>query len=156
MLSTTHCHQSIMGNFSCKLKCNNQLLCWRERWARKICMCSNFLPITILYKILLCHAQPCFSCEPMIHVYNHIYSNKYSLSKRSQHLVMGKRWANCYQKSKFCLKNVIFSSPEPKAHRWAYSVGRHPLSVGVRRHRLSTFSNDISEAMKPILTKFHI
>ena len=23
----------------------------------------------------------------------------------------------------------IFSSPEPKAHRWAYSIGRHPSSV---------------------------
>ena len=55
---------------------------------------------------------------------------------------------------------VIFrlvSSPEPKAHTcwWAYSIGRHPLSVVVVR--LSTVSNNISsEAMKPILTKFHI
>ena len=23
----------------------------------------------------------------------------------------------------------LFSSPEPKAHRWAYSIGRHPLSI---------------------------
>ena len=48
----------------------------------------------------------------------------------------------------------IFSSPEPKAHRWAYSIGRHPSSV--RRRPSSTFSNDISsEAMKPILAIFH-
>ena len=48
---------------------------------------------------------------------------------------------------------VIFSSTEPKAHRWAYSIGRHPSSV----HRNpSTFSNDFSsEAVKPILFIFY-
>ena len=49
---------------------------------------------------------------------------------------------------------IIFSSPEPKAHMWAYSVDRHPSSAV---HRPATFSNDISsEAMKPIHAKFHI
>ena len=44
----------------------------------------------------------------------------------------------------------LFRSPEPKAHRWAYSIGRHPSVV-----RPSTFSNDISsEAQNPIRTKF--
>ena len=37
---------------------------------------------------------------------------------------------------------IFFSSPEPKAHRWAYNIGRHPSSV--RRRPSSTFSNDIS------------
>ena len=65
-----------------------------------------------------------------------------------------------------CLLLIIISSPEPTAHRWAYSIGRHPSSVRpsvrpssvVRRRRpSSTFSNDISsEAMKPILAIFHI
>ena len=49
--------------------------------------------------------------------------------------------------------NSFISSLEPKAHRSAYSIGKHPLSIC----RPSTFSNDISsEAMKPILSKFHI
>ena len=34
--------------------------------------------------------------------------------------------------------HVCFSSPEPKAHRWAYSVGRHPSSV-VRRPFVNIF-----------------
>ena len=34
------------------------------------------------------------------------------------------------------LNLVLFSSPEPKAHRWAYSIGRHLSSV-VRRRSLS-------------------
>ena len=38
---------------------------------------------------------------------------------------------------------IFFSSPEP-------SIGRHLSSIP------STFSNDISEAMKPILTIFHM
>ena len=52
----------------------------------------------------------------------------------------------------------MFSSPEPKADRRAYSIVRHPLSVRRRRFLLTfSFSNDISfEAMKPILTKCHI
>ena len=46
----------------------------------------------------------------------------------------------------FCCEAASISSPEPKAHRWAYSIGKHPPS---------TFSNDISsEAMKPILAYF--
>ena len=36
-------------------------------------------------------------------------------------------------------KQPIFSAPEPKAHRWAYNIGRHPSSV-----RASTFSNYFS------------
>ena len=45
----------------------------------------------------------------------------------------------------------IFSSPEPNAHWWAYSIGRHPSSVV----RLSTFSNIFSsEATGPIEAKF--
>ena len=31
--------------------------------------------------------------------------------------------------------DLIFSLPEPKAHRWAYSIGRHPSSV---RHQSSS------------------
>ena len=47
----------------------------------------------------------------------------------------------------------IFSSPEPKAHRVAYSIYRHPASV----RRPSTFSNDISsETVRPILFILHI
>ena len=42
-----------------------------------------------------------------------------------------------------CWTWAVFSSPEPKAYRWAYSMARHPSSV-----RPSKFSNDISsEAM---------
>ena len=49
---------------------------------------------------------------------------------------------------------IFISSSEPNAHSWALSIGRHPSSV---RRRPSTCSNDISsEAIKPILTKFHI
>ena len=56
---------------------------------------------------------------------------------------------------------MSFSSPEPKAHEWAYSIARHSLSIrrrpSVGRHCPSTFSNDIfSEAMKLILAMFHI
>ena len=41
----------------------------------------------------------------------------------------------------------FISSPKLKSHRWAYSIGRHP----------SAFSNGISsDAVKLILTKFHI
>ena len=46
-----------------------------------------------------------------------------------------------------------FSSPELKAHWWAYRIGRHLLSVV----RLSTFSNIFSsEATGPIETKFYV
>ena len=48
---------------------------------------------------------------------------------------------------------IIFSSPEPKAPGWAYSIGR------LRRPsvRLSTISNNFSfETTGPIATKFHI
>ena len=45
----------------------------------------------------------------------------------------------------------FFSSPEPKVHRSAYSIARHQSSV-----HSSTFSNNISEAMKPVLTIFTI
>ena len=34
--------------------------------------------------------------------------------------------------------NVFFSSPEPNAHWWAYSIGRHPLSV-VHRPSVNIF-----------------
>ena len=34
-----------------------------------------------------------------------------------------------------CLSRIpIFSSPEPKVHRWAYSTARHPLSIFVCQH----------------------
>ena len=35
----------------------------------------------------------------------------------------------------------LFSSPEPKAHRWAYSIGRHPSSVNTFK-RLLLWSRD--------------
>ena len=38
---------------------------------------------------------------------------------------------------------LIFSSPEPKAHRWAYSIGRHPSSVDIfKRHLLWSHEAD--------------
>ena len=56
----------------------------------------------------------------------------------------------------------LFSSPEPKAHWWAYRIGR-PLSSVVRRlsvrpsirrpHSLNIFS---SETTGPIKAKFHM
>ena len=47
-------------------------------------------------------------------------------------------------------EGCVFSSPEPKAHRWAFSIY-------ISRYPSSTFSNNISsKAMKPVLTKFHI
>ena len=41
-------------------------------------------------------------------------------------------------------KPWYFSSPEPKAHRWVYSIGRHPSSVRRRRQHFQTTS-----ALKP-------
>ena len=39
--------------------------------------------------------------------------------------------------------STIFSSPEPKAHRWAYSIGRHPSSVNIfKRHLLWSHEAD--------------
>ena len=56
----------------------------------------------------------------------------------------------------FCVDNTlgyIFSSPEPKAHLWAYSIGRRPSSVV----RLSTFSNIFSsDGTGPIEAKFYV
>ena len=50
--------------------------------------------------------------------------------------------------------SVVFSSPEPKDHRWAYSICRLPASSVCR---LYTFSNDFSsEAVRSILLIFHI
>ena len=58
------------------------------------------------------------------------------------------------QKKRNCNFGSIICSPDPKAHRWAYSIGRHPSSV---RGPSSAFSNgNFTEAMKLILTKFHI
>ena len=57
-------------------------------------------------------------------------------------------WYKCFPLSFF------ISSPEPKAHRWAYSIGRHPSSVC--RCPSSTFSNISSEVMKLILAIFNI
>ena len=68
------------------------------------------------------------------------------------------------------VKILIFSSSGPKAHRWAYSIVRHPSSSSIRRQYFQTtsplkpwsrflpyFTYSISsEAMKPILTIFHI
>ena len=56
-------------------------------------------------------------------------------------------------------ENSGFSSPEPKAHMWVYSIKR--FSSSIRRpsvvRGLSTFSNDIfAEAEKPILFILHI
>ena len=45
----------------------------------------------------------------------------------------------------------IFSSPEPKAHLWAFSIGRHPLSI-----HPSTFSNISSEATGSVEAKFYM
>ena len=48
---------------------------------------------------------------------------------------------------------IIFGSPEPKAHWWAYSIGMDPLYVV----RLSTFSNIFSsEGTGPIEAKFYV
>ena len=47
--------------------------------------------------------------------------------------------------------SLIFSSPEPKAHWWAYRIGRPPLSV-CRPHSL----NISSETTGPIEAKFHM
>ena len=50
------------------------------------------------------------------------------------------------------LINVFFSSPEPKAHWWAYRIGRPLSSVG-RPQSLNIFS---SETAWPIKVKFHM
>ena len=51
----------------------------------------------------------------------------------------------------------IFSSTEPKAHWWAYGIGRPPSSIHpsvvCRPHSLNTFS---SETTGPIEVKFHV
>ena len=50
----------------------------------------------------------------------------------------------------------MFSSPEPKAHWWAYRIGRPPSSVCLsisRPHSLNIFS---SETTGPIEAKFHM
>ena len=49
---------------------------------------------------------------------------------------------------------LVTSSPEPKAHWWAYSIGRHLPSVVCHT---STFSNMFSpEATRPIEAKFYV
>ena len=48
---------------------------------------------------------------------------------------------------------VTFSSPEPKAHWWAYRISRPPSSVVCRPHSLNIFS---SETTGPIKVKFHM
>ena len=50
----------------------------------------------------------------------------------------------------FLIYSILFSSPEPKAHWWAYRVGRPPSSV-CRPHSL----NISSETAWPIKVKFH-
>ena len=52
----------------------------------------------------------------------------------------------------------IFSSSEPKAHWWAYRIGRPPssvvcLSIVCRPHCLNIFSSDTT---RPIKVKFHM
>ena len=60
----------------------------------------------------------------------------------------------------FPFDHIVFSSPEPKAHWWAYSIGRYPSSVLCRTSfvvRLSTFSNIFSsEATGPIEAKLYV
>ena len=43
----------------------------------------------------------------------------------------------------------IFSSPEPKAHRWAYSIGRHPSSVRRRRPSIRGQYFQTTSPLKP-------
>ena len=64
--------------------------------------------------------------------------------------VWGRMWSSIVSVPDQCL----FSSPEPKAHWWAYRIGR-PLSSVVRRrpHFLNIFS---TETTGPIKVKFHM
>ena len=95
-------------------------------------------------------------------------SNKYAILSaqylwvlQSSNFVYTIRTTKCINVNKTKVLRFIFafffSSPEPKAHRWAYSIWRYPSSVRPSSVRLSTFSNNISsEAMRPILFIFHI
>ena len=49
--------------------------------------------------------------------------------------------------------DLIISSPEPKAHWWAYRIGRPPSSVICRPSSVVHFS---SETAGPIEVKFHM
>ena len=106
-----------------------------------------------------------------IYFHTKIRCHWYSAWKRWYRTIQGKLWrvvltipygpVKPYGSTEYISKkwtwsylSLFFISPEPKSHSWAYSIGKHPSSVC---HRLSTFSNDMSsEALKPILTKFHI
>ena len=53
--------------------------------------------------------------------------------------------------------SVIFSSPEPKAHRWAYRIPMDPASVRPSSVRPFTFSNIFSsETAWPIKAKLYV
>ena len=61
----------------------------------------------------------------------------------------------------FCLSHVrvfffFFSSPEPKAQRGAYRIGRHPASVRRRRRRPPFSKIFFSETALPIKAKFYV
>ena len=59
----------------------------------------------------------------------------------------------------FCdLIEIVFSSPEPNVHWWAYNLGRSPSSSVVLRRRPSPptlFKIFSSETTGPIKVKFH-
>ena len=60
-------------------------------------------------------------------------------------------------KKRGCLKHTsVFSSPEPKAHGWAYSIPVTPASVRPWSVCPSTFSNISSETTGPFKLKFHM
>ena len=64
------------------------------------------------------------------------------------------RWGWVSRLDIFCF--IIFSSPESKAHWWAYRICRRPSSVVVVRrcpHSLNIFS---SETTGPVKVKFHM
>ena len=65
-------------------------------------------------------------------------------------------YSKCLCSSAFCWSlTFVISSPEPKAHWWAYSIGRCPSSSVVvsRPHPLNIFSPETASTIK---VKFHM
>ena len=68
------------------------------------------------------------------------------------------QWGSTYDSLKCIPSLSFFSSPEPKAHRWAYSIGRHPSSIcsSVHPSSVNIFKRLLLWAVKPFLSSSHI
>ena len=93
------------------------------------------------------------NCCLNIVLFSLIFCNCYNSVKPSGFLTM-RSWVLIPARSIFFFL-LFFSSPEPKAHWWAFSIQRYPSSVVNIFKRLLLWGR-YAEAAMPILLIFHI